>query len=76
MDRKNWKLLWDFEFKMRKTCTARRPDLILEDKEKKNIYIVDMACPQESNIQKKRTEKLQKYQQLAFETREKTWISS
>ena len=31
------KLVCDFEFNLRKTTTARRPDLILEDKEK-SIY--------------------------------------
>ena len=31
------KLLWDLEFNLRKTTAARRPDLILEDKEK-SIY--------------------------------------
>ena len=40
------KLLWDFEFNLRKTTAARRPDLILEDKEKKYIWICDMACAQ------------------------------
>ena len=29
-----------------------------------------MACPQQNNIEAKRTEKLTKYRQLAFETRE------
>ena len=29
-----------------------------------------MACPQENNIEAKVKEKLDKYQQLAFETRE------
>ena len=29
-----------------------------------------MACPQQNNIGAKRTEKLTKYRQLAFETRE------
>ena len=51
------KLMWDFEFNLRKRTTARRPDLILEEKEKKNIWISDMACPQENNIEKKRIEK-------------------
>ncbi len=37
------KLVWDFEFHLRKTTTARRPDLILEDKEKKKIWICDLA---------------------------------
>ena len=31
------KLIWDFEFNLRKTTTARRPDLILEDKKMKKI---------------------------------------
>ena len=65
------KLVWDFEFRLRKTTTARRPDLILELKEQKKIWICDMACPQSINIEEKRTEKLTKYRQLAFETRER-----
>ena len=50
---------------------ARRPDLILEDKEKKKIWICDMACPQQQNITTKRLRKLTKYWQLTFETRER-----
>ena len=65
------KLVWDFEFNLRKTTTSRRPDLILEEKEKKNIWICDMACPQENNVEKKRIEKNKtNYRQLAFELRE------
>ena len=65
------KLVWDFEFHLRKTTTARRPDLILELKTDKKIWICDMACPQQNNIGAKRTEKLKKYRRLAFETRER-----
>ena len=36
------KLVWDFEFNLRKTNTSRRPDLILEDKESKKIWICGM----------------------------------
>ena len=49
------KLLWDFEFNLRKTTAARRPDLILEDK--KYIWICDMACLQEIDIEDKRNNK-------------------
>ena len=56
---------------MRTTCTARRPDLTLKDNEKNEIYIVDMACPSENNKVNKRLEKIQKYQQLCFELRER-----
>ena len=64
------KLVWDFEFHLRKTTIARRPDLILELKTDRKIWICDMAWPQQNNIGSKRTEKLTKYRQLAFETRE------
>ena len=52
---------------MRTMNTVKRPELTLEDKSKKMICIVNMTCPYESNIHKKRIKKLQKYQQLAFE---------
>ena len=71
MENDKGKLVWDFEFHLRKTTTARRPDLILEDKEKKKIWICDLACPQQRNIQAKRLDKLTKYRQLAYETRER-----
>ena len=66
------KLVWDFEFNLRKTTTARRPDPILEDKEKKKIWICDMVCPQQQNTATKQLEKLTKYRQLAFKTRERS----
>ena len=64
------KLVWDFEFHLRNTTTARRPNLILELKEDEKIWICDMVCPQQNNIETKRIEKM-KYRQLAFETRER-----
>ena len=63
--------MWVFEFDLRKTATARRPDLTLEDKAKKKIWICDMTCPQQRNIEAKRLEKLTKYRQLAYESRER-----
>ena len=71
LERGGKKLIWDFEFKMRRETTARRPDLVLEDADSKRIWIVDMACPMDENVVEKFTEKLRKYEQLAFETREK-----
>ena len=65
------KLVWDFEFNLRKTTASRRPDLTLEDKEKKILWICDMACPQENNTVTKGDEKRTKYRQLAFELRER-----
>ena len=47
------KLVWDFEFHLSKTKMARRPDLTLEYKAKKKIWICDMECPQQQNIEAK-----------------------
>ena len=60
LENSNAKLVWDFEFNLRKTTTSRRPDLVLEDKEKKKIWICDMACLQQANIAAKRNEKVTK----------------
>ena len=56
---------------MRKTTSARRPDVMIEIDEEKKLWIVDMACPNEKNIGEKHREKLTNNQQLAFEMQEK-----
>ena len=43
LEKERGKLVWDFKFHLRKTTTARRPDLTLQDKTKKKIWICDMA---------------------------------
>ena len=79
LENKRGKLMWDFKFRLRKTTTARRPDLTLEYKAKKTIWICDMACPQQLNIEANMLKKLTKYRQLAYESREgnpntKLWL--
>ena len=54
-----------------KTTMGRRLDLTLEDKAKKKIWICDMACPQQWHIEVNRLEKLTKYRQLAYKSRER-----
>ena len=65
MEKQNWSGILNFIFE------KRRPDLILKEKGEKHIWICDMACPQQHNLETKRAEKLTKYQQLAFEMRER-----
>ena len=71
LENEKGKLVWDFEFHLRKTRTTRRSDLTFEDKAKKKIWICDMAYPQQRNIEVKMLEKLTKYRQLAYESRER-----
>ena len=64
-------LVQDFKFDLRKAPTSRRPDLMLEEKQTKTIWICNMACLQQNNIEKKRQEKRTNYRQLAFKIRER-----
>ena len=65
------KLVWNFEYNLLKTVTPSRPDLILKEMQKKTIWICDMACLQQNNIEKKRLEKRTNYRQFAFEIRDR-----
>ena len=71
LENRGKRLYWDWELRMRTNCTARRPDLTLEDEEKKTIFLAGMACPNEANRQVKLEEKIKKYEQLCFELRER-----
>lgn len=51
---------------MRTNCTARIPDLTLQDTEKTTITLIDMPYPSEKNKEEKRAERIRKYQQLSF----------
>ena len=69
------KLVWEeFEYNFKKMIISRRPNFILVDKEKKILWICDMACLQENNTVTKRDEKRTKYKQLAFAWREQNVI--
>ena len=67
LEKNGKKICWDFEFTIRKTTSARRPDAMIENDEEKKLWIVDITCRNEKNIGEKHREKLTKYQQLAFE---------
>ena len=43
---------------MRTECKASKPDLTLEDREKKTIFIVNMSCTNEVNKKQARAEKI------------------
>ena len=55
------KLVWDFEFNLRKATTTRGPDLMLEEGQTKTKRICDMACSQENNLEIKTLEKRTNY---------------
>ena len=56
LEKNGKKICWDFEFTMRKTTSAIRPDVMIANDEEKKLWIVDMACPNEKNISEKHRE--------------------
>ena len=57
LDNDHAKLVWDFEFNLRKTTASKGPDLTQDVKEKKILRICDMPCAEENNIVAKQDEK-------------------
>ena len=61
------KLLWDFNIQTDHLIPARRPDLIIINKEKRIGKFVDFAAPADDRINLKEYEKKDKYLDLARE---------
>ena len=66
------KILWDFSIQTDKTIKANRPDLVIEDKEKRTLLLLDVSIPADKNTSLKTFEKLSKYQDLVIEL-ERSW---
>ena len=66
------KLLWNFDIDANHLISARRPDLIIINKKKENLQIVDFAFPTDHRIKVKECEKKTKFLDLARELK-KLW---
>ena len=66
------KLLWDLDIHTDHLISARRPDLIIINKNKRTCKIVDFAVPADHRIKLKECEKKDKYLDLARELK-KLW---
>ena len=60
-------VIWDFEVQTDHETQARRPDLIIVDKERNTCQILDFAIPGDHRVEMKEKEKREKYQDLARE---------
>jgi Reverse transcriptase (RNA-dependent DNA polymerase) len=61
------KILWDFSMQTDKVIQARRPDIVVLDKVKGSVQIIDIAVPADRNVIQKEEEKVMKYQDLRME---------
>ena len=67
-----FKILWDFTVQTDHIVEARRPDMMIIDKDNKLCLIVDFAVPSDHRIDIKEREKIEKYQDLKREV-QKLW---
>ena len=63
----NFKILWDFTILCDHMIEARRPDIVVVDKVKKDTMIIGVAIPGDTRVCDKEREKLQKYSLLKGE---------
>jgi len=61
------KILWDFNIQTDNVIEARRPDIVVVNKQKQEAIIIDVAVPSDKNVFTKQDEKIHKYQDLAVE---------
>ncbi|XP_044754301.1 uncharacterized protein LOC123313441 [Coccinella septempunctata] len=70
LENENFKLYWDTTIVTDRAVPHNRPDIVLFDKAEKSVSIIDVTVPADENISRAYTEKLTKYQDLAFELKE------
>ena len=67
LDNSDYKLLYDFNIFIDHKITARRPDLVLMDKQLKCTKLIVVAYVMDRHVAEKHREKIEKYLVLAFE---------
>ena len=67
IENSSYKLLWDRNVITDVTCSNNRPDIILIDKAKRSAALVEIACPNTTNLQTTIATKISKYTELAIE---------
>ena len=56
--------MWDFSIQTDHVIDAQRPDLIVVDKKERSCKIIDFAVPEDSRIEEKEKDKIEKYQEF------------
>ena len=50
IENNKYKILWDFTIQTDNYITARRPDIVLVDKNNKTCQFIDVACPGDKKV--------------------------
>ena len=60
IENENFKILWDFTIQCDHMIKARKPEIMVVDKVKKETMIIDMAIPGDTRVCDKEQEKIKK----------------
>ena len=75
MENEDYKLLYDFNIRTDKKISARRPDIVVVDKNERRTTLIDVECTRDENVEDKEIEKVNKYQDLKSEL-QRIWETS
>ena len=67
VENEKFKILWDFTTQCDYMIEARRPDIVVVDKVKKETMIIDVAIPEDTRVCDKEREKIEEYSLLKDE---------
>ena len=67
MESQDFKVLWDFVIQCDRFVQARRTEIVVVDKIKKEVKLIDIAIPGDCRVKEKEQEKIEKYEQLKEE---------
>lgn len=70
LENDRYKLCWDTSIITDRPVQHNRPDIVLLDREKSEVKIIDVTIPADDNMERAYTDKLTKYHDLAFEMKE------
>ena len=64
IESKGYKILWDFIIQCGTKIKTRRPDIVVIDKTKKEVKIVDVTIPGDERLNEREVGKIEKYKVL------------
>ena len=67
LENEKCKILWDFSIQTDHKLEHNKPDIVVVDKSNYSALIIDIACPFDTRVEKKETEKIDYYQDLKRE---------
>ena len=64
VENKEVKILWDVMIQCDREIKARKPDIVVVNKNERSCAIIDIATPGDIRVSKKEQEKIERYQEL------------